>query len=138
MKKTPITLQDLRRKIYQQAKMTPKHRFWGLYVHVIKTETLEEAYGQVRASAGAAGIDGKSFDDIEKGEGVKSFLEEIRKSLESKNYQPERNRQVCIPKSNGKLRILGIPTIRDRVVQAAFKLILEPIFEVDFQDGSFG
>jgi RNA-directed DNA polymerase len=138
MKKTPIRLQNLRRKIYQQAKMTPEHRFWGLYVHVIKTETLEEAYRQVRASAGAVGIDGKSFEDIEKREGVKSFLEAIRQSLESKDYLPERNRQVCISKSNGKMRVLGIPTIRDRVVQAALKLILEPIFEADFQEGSYG
>jgi RNA-directed DNA polymerase len=138
MIKTPTKLQDLRRKIYQQAKTAPAHRFWGLYVHVCKETTLEDAYRAVRASAGAGGIDGRSFEDIEQGEGKRTFLKEIQQALEGGDYRPSRNREVEIKKDNGKMRKLSIPTIRDRVVQAALKLIIEPIFEADFQEGSYG
>ena len=140
MIKTPIKLQDLRRKIYQQAKTAPDHRFWGLYVHVFKETTLEEAYRVVRASAGAGGIDGKSFEDIEKKEGKSAFLKDIQRSLQQGDYTPSPNRIVEIEKAGqpGKFRKLGIATIRDRVVQAALKLIIEPIFEADFQKGSYG
>lgn len=140
MIKTPIKLQDLRRKIYQQAKMAPDHRFWGLYVHVCKETTLEEAYRVVRASAGAGGIDGRSFEDIERTEGKQTFLKDIQRSLQAEDYCPSRNRKVEIPKTGqpDKYRKLGIPTIRDRVVQTALKLIIEPIFEADFQEGSYG
>ena len=137
MTKTPISLQDLRRRIYVKAKAEKAWRFWGLYVHVCKMETLREAYSMARKNNGAPGIDGVTFEDIEKA-GVEAFLERIRDDLTSGQYMPSRNRRKEIPKANGKIRVLGIPTIRDRVVQGALKLILEPIFEADFQDGSYG
>ncbi len=137
MTKTPIDLQDLRRRIYAKAKAEPEWRFWGLYVHVCKMETLASAYEMARRNDGAPGIDGVSFDAIEAA-GVGAFLKRIQDELTSRTYRPTRNRRKEIPKGNGKVRVLGIPTIRDRVVQAALKLILEPIFEADFQPGSFG
>ena len=137
MIKTPIELQDLRRKIYVKAKAEPSWRFWGLYVHVCKLETLREAYKLSKKNNGAPGIDGVSFEVIESN-GVEGFLEEIRKELANKTYMPMRVRKVGIPKAGGKQRMLSIPTIRDRVVQGALKLILEPIFEADFQPGSYG
>lgn len=133
----PPSLQDLRRRIYTKAKAEPAWRFWGLYVHVSKMETLREAYRLAKQNNGAPGIDGVTFEAIE-ASGVEAFLEEIRGELVSRRYRPMRNRVKEIPKSNGKVRTLGIPTIRDRVVQGALKLILEPIFEADFQPGSFG
>jgi RNA-directed DNA polymerase len=135
--KGSISLQDLRRKIYIKAKAEKAKRFWGLYVHVSKMETLREAYRLAKANNGAPGIDGVTFEAIE-GSGVEMFLEEIRDELVSRTYRPMRNRKKEIPKSNGKVRVLGIPSIRDRVVQGALKLILESIFEADFQLGSFG
>ena len=137
VKKASITLQDLRRKIYLKAKAEKAWRFWGLYVHVCKMETLQEAYKMAKKNNGAPGIDGVTFKAIEEA-GVESFLEQIRSELVSGRYLPIRNRRKEIPKDNGKVRILSIPSIRDRVVQGAFKLILEPIFEADFKDGSYG
>lgn len=137
MIKTSITLQELRRKIYMKAKAEKTHRFWGLYVHVCKTNTLTESYQMAKRNNGAPGIDGMTFDDIEKA-GVAGFLRNIQEQLVNGTYQPIRNRIKEIPKANGKTRKLGIATIRDRVVQGAVKLILEPVFESDFQDGSFG
>jgi RNA-directed DNA polymerase len=137
MIKAPIKLQDLRRKIYVKAKAEPSWRFWGLYVHVSKLETLREAYKLAKKNNGAPGTDGVSFEVIESN-GVEGFLEEIRKELVNRTYLPLRVRKVGIPKAGGKKRMLSIPTIRDRVVQGALKLILEPIFEADFQPGSFG
>jgi RNA-directed DNA polymerase len=137
MIKPPIDLQDLRQRIYAAAKAEPEKRFWGLFVHVCKLETLRTAYIQAKENNGAPGIDGVTFEDIEKA-GVDAFLEQIRDELTSGQYMPSRNRRKEIPKANGKIRVLGIPTIRDRVVQGALKLILEPIFEADFQDGSYG
>jgi len=137
MIKAPVSLQDLRRRIYAKAKAEPAWRFWGLYVHVCKMETLREAYAMAKQNNGAPGIDGVTFEAIERG-GVEGFLERIRGELVSGTYLPMRNRRKEIPKGNGKVRVLGIPTIRDRVVQGALKLILEPIFEADFQPGSFG
>ena len=137
MTKTSISLQDLRRRIYLKAKADQNWRFWGLYVHVCKTETLNEAYETARRNGGAAGIDGVTFEAIEKA-GREAFLDGIRGELVSRTYLPSRNRQVEIPKDGGKVRTLGIPTIRDRVVQGALKLILEPVFEADFQEGSYG
>jgi RNA-directed DNA polymerase len=131
------SLQDLRRKIYIKAKAEKAKRFWGLYVHVTKLETLHEAYHLAKRNNGAPGIDGVTFADIE-ARGVATFLEEIRDELLSRKYRPMRNRRKEIPKGADKVRVLGIPTIRDRVVQGALKLILEPIFEADFQPGSFG
>ncbi len=137
MIKTSIGLQDLRRKIYLKAKSDKTWRFWGLYVHVCKMETLEQAYKNAKENDGAPGIDGVSFQDIEK-VGVGGFLKQIRDELVSETYRPMRNRIKEIPKGKDKVRVLGIPTIRDRVVEGALKLILEPIFEADFQEGSYG
>jgi len=137
MIKTPVNLQDLRRGLYVKAKAEPTWRFWGLYVHICKMETLQEAYQMAKSNDGAPGIDGVTFDAIEEG-GVASFLRQIREELVSNTYRPMRVRKKEIPKDGGKVRVLSIPTIRDRVVQGAVKLILEPIFEADFQSGSYG
>lgn len=137
MKKTSINLQDLRREIYVKAKAEKNWSFWGLYTHVCKMETLQQAYRMAKVNNGAPGIDGVTFDAIEEA-GVESFLESIRGELVQGTYKPARNRKKEIPKGNGKVRVLGIPNIRDRVVQGAMKLILEPIFEADFQEGSYG
>jgi RNA-directed DNA polymerase len=138
MIKAPIDLQDLRRRIYVKAKAEPSWRFWGLYVHVCKRETLHEAYALAKKNNGAPGIDGVTFEAIE-ADGVETFLRQIQDELVTRTYQPLRNRRKEIPKDGGqKVRVLGIPAIRDRVVQGALKLILEPIFEADFQPGSFG
>jgi RNA-directed DNA polymerase len=136
--KAPISLQDLRRSLYIKAKAEPAWRFWGLYVHVCKMETLQEAYQMAKSNDGAPGIDGVTFAAIE-GSGVESFLRQIQDELVHDTYQPMRVRKKEIPKDGGsKFRVLSIPAIRDRVVQGALKLILEPIFEADFQSGSYG
>jgi RNA-directed DNA polymerase len=137
MRKASMGLQELRRKIYSKAKTEKQWKFWGLYCHISKKEVLEEAYRTAKANGGAPGIDGTSFEDIE-AEGAGGFLEGIRQELLSRTYRPMSNRRVEIPKENGKTRILGIPTVRDRVVQGALKLILEPIFEADFRGCSYG
>ena len=138
MTKSPISLQDLRRRIYVKAKAEPTWRFWGLYVHVCKMETLQEAYQLAKNNNGAPGIDGLTFETIEES-GVEGFLKQIHDELIHRTYQPMPVRKKEIPKDGGtKVRVLSIPTIRDRVVQGALKLILEPIFEADFQPGSYG
>src|SRR5499425_416522 len=137
MIKAPIHLQDLRRRLYVKAKTEPSWRFWGLFVHVCKRETLREAYRLAPANDGAPGIDGVTFESVE-ANGLEGFLEQLRQELVERTYRPERLRKVEIPKEGGKVRQLSIPSIRDRVVQGALKLILEPIFEADFQPGSFG
>ena len=138
MTKTPISLQDLRRRIYVKAKAEPAWRFWGLYVHVCKLETLREAYRVAKENNGAPGIDGVTFEAIE-ADGVEQFLQQLQDELVTRTYRPMQLRQKAIPKEGGtKVRVLSIPTIRDRIVQGAFKLILEPIFEADFQPGSYG
>jgi RNA-directed DNA polymerase len=138
MTKTPISVQDLRRSLYIKAKAEPAWRFWGLYVHICKLEILREAYRMAEQNDGAPGIDGVTFAAIEEG-GVESFLQQIRDELVSNTYRPMRARKKEIPKDGGKkVRVLSIPSIRDRVVQGALKLILEPIFEADFQTGSYG
>jgi RNA-directed DNA polymerase len=137
MIKAPVNLQDLRRKIYLEAKADKSKRFWGLYVHICKLETLKEAYRLTRKNNGAPGIDGVTFEVIEKS-GLEAFLLQIQNELISGEYLPKRNRQKAIPKSGSKVRMLAIPAIGDRVVQGALKLILEPIFESDFQEGSYG
>ena len=138
MTKAPVGLQDLRRKIYAKAKADASWRFWGLYVHVCKMETLRAAFARAKENDGAPGIDGVTFSAIEE-QGVESFLAQIRDELTERTYKPMRVRKREIPKDGGrKVRILSIPTIRDRVVQGALKLILEPIFEADFQSGSYG
>jgi RNA-directed DNA polymerase len=137
MRKAPISLQDLRRRLYIKAKTEPTWRFWGLYVHVCKLETLREAYRLAKANDGAPGIDGVTFAAVE-AEGVEGFLDQLRKELVERTYRPQRARKVEIPKDGNKVRVLSIPSIRDRVVQGALKLILEPIFEAEFQPGSYG
>ena len=138
MIKAPVSLQDLRRSLYVKAKAEPTWRFWGLYVHVCKMETLQEAYQMAKRNNGAPGIDGVTFEAIKEG-GVESFLKQIQDELVHNTYQPMRVRKKEIPKDGGtKVRVLSIPAIRDRVVQGALKLILEPIFEADFQSGSYG
>ena len=137
MTKASINLQDLRRRIYIKAKTETTWRFWGLYVHVCKMETLSEAYALAKNNNGAPGIDGVTFAAIE-AQGVATFLEQIQDELVQRTYVPLPARRQEIPKDGGKVRVLSIPAIRDRVVQGALKLILEPIFEADFQPGSFG
>jgi RNA-directed DNA polymerase len=137
MRKAPIGLQELRRRMYRKAKSEPTHRFWGLFVHATKGETLHEAYCVAKRNGGAAGIDGQTFEAIEQ-EGRGRFLAELQRELLSGSYQPQANRRVDIPKGNGRSRTLQIPCIRDRVVQGALKLILEAIFEADFCDNSYG
>ena len=138
MIKAPISLQDLRRSLYIKAKAEPAWRFWGLYVHVCKTETLHEAYQMAKRNDGAPGIDGVTFEAIEES-GVEGFLKQIQGELVTNTYRPMQARKKEIAKDGGnKIRVLSIPAIRDRVVQGALKLILEPIFEADFQSGSYG
>ena len=133
-----VSLQDLRRRLYDKAKADKDWQFWGLYVHVAKPETLRAAYDLAKRNNGAPGIDGATFEAIEAA-GVDAFLAQLQDELVARTYRPLRNRRVEIPKDEGtKVRVLGIPAIRDRVVQGALKLILEPIFEADFHDGSYG
>lgn len=132
-----IQLQELRRKIYLTAKSDKRKQFWGLYCHITKEEVLRQAYKEAKANKGAAGIDKITFDEIEQ-YGAEKFVAEISKELKEGTYRPQRNKKVKIPKENGKTRELGIPTIKDRVVQGAIKLIIEPLFEADFSEHSFG
>jgi RNA-directed DNA polymerase len=136
MTKAPIRLQDLRRSLDVKAKAEPTWRFWGLYVHIGKRERLYEAYQMAKENGGAPGIDGVKFGTLEES-GVEGFLRQIRDELLTNTYRPMRARKKEIPKDGGKVRVLSIPTIRDRVVQGAVKLILEPIFEADFQPGAY-
>ena len=138
MIKAPVSLQDLRRRLYIKAKAEPAWRFWGLYVHICKMETLQEAYQMAKSNDGAPGIDGVTFEAIEES-GAENFLKQIRDELVDNTYRPMPARKKEIPKDGSqKVRVLSIPAIRDRVVQGALKLILEPIFEADFQSGSYG
>jgi RNA-directed DNA polymerase len=138
MIKASINVQDLRRRLYVKAKAETSWRFWGLYVHICKMETLRQAYALAKENDGAPGVDGVTFEAIET-QGVAAFLEQIRDELVQRTYKPLPARKREIPKDGGtKVRVLSIPAIRDRVVQGALKLILEPIFEADFQPGSFG
>lgn len=137
MIKAPIKWQDLRRRIYQKAKSDKRHRFWGLFVHIMKLETLKEAYRISKRNGGVSGVDNQSFEDIEE-MGLVKFLMELQEELIVGKYKPQPNKRVDIPKGNGKFRTLQIPCIRDRVVQGALKLILEAIFEADFCGNSYG
>lgn len=128
---------QLQEKLYCKAKQEREYRFYVLYDKVFIPYIMREAYARVKASGGSAGIDGKTFDDIEN-EGVDKFIEELREDLRKQTYKPSAVKRVWIPKANGGQRPLGIPTIRDRVAQMSCKLVIEPIFEADFEDSSYG
>jgi RNA-directed DNA polymerase len=134
---TPIAIRTLQRKLYRKAKAEPAFRFYLLYDKIHREDILRHAYALARANAGAPGVDGKTFAAIE-ASGVEEWLTGLREELISKTYRPDPVRRVTIPKPGGGERPLGIPTIRDRVVQTAAKLVLEPIFEADFEDNVYG
>jgi len=137
--KTPDNIRELQRKLYRKAKQEKEYRFYLLYDKVYRLDILNHAYRLVKANKGAPGIDGETFESIEKREGgVEKYLEEITGELMRKEYKPQAVRRVYIPKAAGGKRPLGIPVIKDRVVQMAMKIVIEPIFEADFQDNSYG
>src|SRR6476659_1614361 len=134
---TPTTIRTLQRKLYRKAKAEPAFRFYLLYDKIHREDILRHAYALARANAGAPGRDGMTFARIE-ASGLERWLAGLRAELVSKTYRPDPVRRVSIPKPDGGERALGIPTVRDRVVQTAAKLVLEPIFEADFEDGAYG
>jgi group II intron reverse transcriptase/maturase len=137
--KTPEKIRELQRKLYRKAKQEKEYRFYLLYDKIYRQDILNHAYRLVKANKGAPGIDGETFESIEKREGgVEKCLEEITGELRRKEYKPQAVRRVYIPKAAGGRRPLGIPVIKDRVVQMAMKIVIEPIFEADFQDNSYG
>ena len=135
----PPHLSRLRAKLSRKAKQEPKFRFYALYDRIYRSDVLQAAYAQVRRNKGAPGVDGVRFTDIEESEGgVHQFLQDLHEELRGKRYKPRAVLRVYVPKPDGRQRPLGIPTIKDRVVQMAALLILEPIFEADFRDSSYG
>jgi len=137
----PITPQDqsreLQRKLYLAAKRSRNRRFHALYDRIFRPDILRQAWEEVRRNGGSAGEDGMTIEDVER-EGVEQFLGQIEQDLKAGTYQPKPVLRIYIPKADGRQRPLGIPTVRDRVVQQACKLVVEPIFEANFQDNSYG
>jgi len=134
---TANKVQELQRKLYLKAKSQPDFRFYALYDKVYRKDVLVKAWQKVRANHGSPGIDGVTIKEIEE-KGVGGFLKGIQEELGRKKYRPSPARRVYIPKPDGRQRPLSIPTIKDRVVQMALKLVIEPIFEADFEDNSYG
>lgn len=130
-------LREFQRKLHEKAKAEPEFRFYSLYDKTYRMEVLEEAYRKAKANGGTCGVDGETFEDVSK-KGVDIYLAELQLEMKERRYVPKPVRRVYIPKPNGKERPLGIPTVRDRIVQTAFLLVLEPIFEADFADSSYG
>ena len=133
----PTKIRELQRALYRRAKENRSFRFYALYDKVYRKDMLEHAYALVKAKRGAPGPDGVTFEEIEQN-GRDGLLEELHEALKTKQYKPDAVRRVYIPKASGGERPLGIPNIRDRVVQMAAKLVLEPIFEADFEEDSYG
>ena len=134
---TPEKIRTLQRKLYLKAKAEPDFRFYLLYDKVYREDILFHAYRLARSNKGAPGVDGQSFEEIEV-MGLKGWLSGIRDDLRAKTYRPEPVRRAMVPKPGGGERPLGIPTIRDRVVQGAVKLVIEPIFEADLEPSAYG
>lgn len=134
---TPDDIRILQRKLYAKAKNEPQFRFYSLYDKIYRDDVILFAFRLCRANGGAPGVDGMTFVKIEE-QGLEVWLKTLQEELRNKNYKPQPVRRVMIPKPGGGERPLGIPTIRDRVAQAAAKLILEPIFEADFEDSAYG
>lgn len=135
---TPDTIRTLQRKLYAKAQHEPAYRFYALYDKSSRDDVLTHAWRLVKANRGSPGVDGISFEGIEHGIGVDTFLRDLARDLKDKTYRAQPVRRVMIPKADGSLRPLGIPTVRDRVAQMAVKLIIEPIFEADFCPHSYG
>jgi group II intron reverse transcriptase/maturase len=135
---TPEKIRELQRKLYRKAKQEKEYRFYLLYDKIYRMDILNHAYKLVRANKGAPGIDGETFEQIEERGGTEKYLEEIAEELKRKDDKPQAVRRVYIPKATGGKRPLGIPVIKDRVVQMAVKIVIEPIFEADFQNNSYG
>jgi RNA-directed DNA polymerase len=134
---TPSKIRELQIKLYRKAKNEPEYRFYMLYDKVYREDILRHAYERARANKGAPGVDGQTFEQIESA-GVAEWLTGIREELRNRTYNPQPVRRVMIPKPGGGERPLGIPTIRDRVIQTAVKLLIEPIFEADFEPNAYG
>jgi RNA-directed DNA polymerase len=134
---TPSKIRELQIKLYRKAKNEPGYRFYMLYDKIYREDILAHAYALARANQGAPGVDGQTFERIESA-GVEEWLTGIRQELRNKTYQPQPVRRVIIPKPGGGERPLGIPTIRDRVVQTAAKMVMEPIFEADLEPSAYG
>src|SRR3974377_1280997 len=134
---TPEKIRTLQRKLYRKAKAEPAFRFYVLYDKICREDILQHAYRMARANAGAPGVDGVTFERIEE-RGLEGWLAGLREELVSKTYRPDPVRRVMIPKHGGGERPLGIPSIRDRVIQTAAKIVLEPIFEADFEGNAYG